>query len=805
MADFQSDSQPAEKERCPNFSGWSAEHCSASSQIPHNTRSDAPRSGKLGHHRKKFQHFPVSGIYTSVQGVLNRLIVIVLCLAAFDSRDAIGQIALPSLGGPLLTAHHTQARLILSADTAKPGDTIWAGVDMKMDTGWHTYWKNPGAAGLATKIEWQLPPGVTAGEIQWPLPEKFPPVEVTTYGYTNEVMLLVPLKIAMTDDWMPRQITLKAKVSWLECKDVCVPANQDVEAKLNIGSETKASPDVTMIEVWKDKLPASLSVSSWFSLAWWEKAASADIRPMILEFGPTVLTVTFKYDKPDFFPDASDQFEVQAATEELDTWHLRKLVKKFNGDWPKEISGVIVVERSGHRIGVQIKLPVSDQAPAGETTSVKTPSESDTDIPPVRAGKTPALPLMLLYAFIGGLILNMMPCVLPVIALKILSFVSEARSEPRRVRNLGLIYALGVLVSFLALAAVVIGVKSAGHHAGWGMQFGSPVFVVCLTTLVTLVALNLFGVFEVTPGGRALNVAGELASKHGAPGAFFNGLLATTLATPCTAPFLSGALGFAFAQSASIIVLVFLFVGLGLAAPYVLLSCNPAWLKFLPKPGAWMEKFKIAMGFPMLATTVWLFNVASSSYGKNVLWLGVFLVVVAFAAWIFGEFVQRGRSRKTVAAIIVLLLLIGGYAFALEKELDWRSPVLETATGSIQNPAGGIDWQPWSPEAVAQARAAGKPVLVDFTADWCLTCQVNKKLAIETSSVRAKLKEMNAVALTGDYTHFPDDITAELNRYNAAGVPLVLVYPKNPDAPAIVLPQILTPNIVLNALNRAAQ
>jgi thiol:disulfide interchange protein DsbD len=412
---------------------------------------------------------------------------------------------------------------------------------------------------------------------------------------------------------------------------------------------------------------------------------------------------------------------------------------------------------------------------------------------------------MLLYAFIGGLILNIMPCVLPVIALKILGFVSEARSEPRRVRSLGFIYALGVLVSFLALAAVVIGVKSAGHHAGWGMQFGSPVFVVCLTTLVTLVALDLFGVFEVTLGGRTLDAAGNLASKHGAPGAFFNGLLATTLATPCTAPFLSGALGFAFAQRAPVIVLVFLTVGTGLAAPYVLLSCNPAWLKFLPKPGAWMEKFKIAMGFPMLATTVWLFNVASSSYGKNVLWLGVFLVVVAFAAWIFGEFVQHGSKHKTAAAIIVLILLLGGYAFALEKELDWRSPVLGTAAGSIQNPAGGIDWQPWSPEAVAQARAAGKPVLVDFTADWCLTCQVNKKLAIEIPSVRAKLKEMNAVALIGDYTHFPDAITAELNRYNAAGVPLVLVYPKNPDSPAIVLPQILTPGIVLNALNQAAQ
>ena len=319
-------------------------------------------------------------------------------------------------------------------------------------------------------------------------------------------------------------------------------------------------------------------------------------------------------------------------------------------------------------------------------------------------------------------------------------------------------------------------------------------------------ALNLFGVFEVTLGGRTLNAAGELASRHGAPGAFFNGLLATALATPCTAPFLAPALGFAFAQPAPVILLVFLFVGLGLAAPYVLLSCNPALLKFLPKPGAWMEKFKIAMGFPMLATAIWLFNLAGDDYGKNVFWLGIFLVTVALAAWIFGEFVQRGSQRRGLARSVVTVLLVGGYFGFLEGQLDWRHPVpVMASAGAAQNPAGGIDWQPWSPEAVAQARAAGKPVLVDFTADWCLTCQVNKKLAIEIPSVRAKLKELNAVALVADYTHFSDAITAELNRHDRAGVPLVLVYPKNPDEPAIVLPAILTPGMVLNALNRAAE
>jgi thiol:disulfide interchange protein DsbD len=412
---------------------------------------------------------------------------------------------------------------------------------------------------------------------------------------------------------------------------------------------------------------------------------------------------------------------------------------------------------------------------------------------------------MLLYAFIGGLILNIMPCVLPVIALKILGFINHGQHEPGRVRTLGLVYAAGVLVSFLALAAVVIGVKAAGHHAGWGMQFGNPEFIVVLTTLITLVALNLFGVFEVNLGGQALSAAGQLASKQGAPGAFFNGLLATALATPCTAPFLAPALGFAFAQSPALILLIFLFVGLGLAAPYVVLSWNPALLKLLPKPGAWMEKFKIAMGFPMLLTAVWLFNLAADDYGKNVLWLGVFLVLVAFAAWIFGAFVQRSRAGKGVAVAIVLLLLIGGYVYALEDQLHWRAPMVIADTSSLPESPDGITWQRWSPQAVAQAQSEGRPVLVDFTADWCLTCQVNKKIAIETPSVRQKLKEINAVALIGDYTHFPDNITTELNRYNRAGVPLVLVYPKTADSQPIVLPEVLTPGIVLDALDRAAR
>ncbi|HXI73284.1 MAG TPA: protein-disulfide reductase DsbD domain-containing protein [Verrucomicrobiae bacterium] len=708
----------------------------------------------------------------------------------------IGILTCFCLAASVARAAHTQASLLFSADPAQPGTTILSGVHLKMDEGWHTYWKNPGAAGLPTKIEWHLPPGVTAGETQWPLPEIIPPTEVTTYGYEGEVVLLVPLTLAA--DLKPGPLVLKADVSWLECKEQCVPGKTTVEATLNIGDETKPSADAALIETWRVKVPRA--DTSFPFRATWEQMATNDSRSLLFELPAFEHAKWLPITGADFFPDASDNFEVQAPAEKIANpsaeFEFRKQVKKFSGDWPKEISGVMIIAHNGSREGYQVKLAIGDSASA--TAPGTTPAVPATTLPPEPLWK------MLVYAFIGGLILNIMPCVLPVIALKILGFVSEAGSSPRRLRALGGLYAVGVLMSFVVLAAVVIGIKAAGHLAGWGMQFGNPIFLVCLTTLVALVALNLFGVFEVTLGGRALNAAGTLASKHGAAGAFFNGVLATVLATPCTAPILGTALGFAFAQGAVVVLLIFLTVGLGLAAPYVLLCWNPNWLKFLPKPGAWMEKFKIAMGFPMLATAVWLLNIAASTYGKNVLWLGIFLVVLAFAAWIFGEFFQRGRKQRGLALIITLVLLVGGYAYALEGQLRWREAAAETAaTGSLKESPDGIDWQPWSPAAVAQARSEGRPVLVDFTADWCLTCQVNKKTSIEIPSVRAKLKDLNAVALIGDYTRTPDAITTELNRYARAGVPLVLVYSKDAAAPPIVLPEVLTPGIVLDALDRA--
>ena len=693
------------------------------------------------------------------------------------------------------TAHaaHTEARLLLADAIAKPGDTVLAGIRLQMEPDWHTYWKNSGASGIATSIEWELPAGVTAGDIQWPVPEKLPPDELTTYIYQHEVILLVPLKLAA--NLAPGSYTIKAKPAWLECKEQCIPGNAEVEATLVVGNETQSSTNAAAIQHWQERVPKS--GENLNARAWWEKNSTDTLRPLILEWdSPKDASAA------DFYPLSSGNFEVQGATERIPAdagkIRLRKLVKKFEGDWPKEIVGVVTQNSGGETLAYEIKVAISN-GPA-----------SANGLTPIASSSSPILPQslwkMLLYAFIGGLILNVMPCVLPVIALKILGFVGESRDDARRVRKLGLIYALGVLVSFLALAALVIGVKAAGHKAGWGMQFGNPQFLVVLTVLVTLVALNLFGLFEVNLSGRVLGAAGNAASKHGPAGAFFNGVLATILATPCTAPFLGAALGFAFAQSAPVIALIFATVGIGLAFPYVVLSWEPAWLKFLPKPGAWMEKFKIAMGFPMLATAIWLLSLIPLHYGKRAWWLGIFLVILALAAWVYGEFFQRGRNRRGLAMVIVLVLLTSGYVYGIEKQLDWRKPLTEAAqSGTLRESAEGIDWQPWNAEAVAKAQAAGHPVLVDFTADWCLTCQANKNIALEIPSVRTRLKDVNAVSFLGDYTHLPDAITTELNRYGRAGVPLVLVFPKRAGADPLVLPELLTPGIVLDALDRAAK
>jgi thiol:disulfide interchange protein DsbD len=667
-----------------------------------------------------------------------------------------------------------------------------AGVHLHMDPGWHTYWRNPGQSGIgvATTIAWQLPKGVTAGETQWPPPEKMPDPSFTTYIYENDVVLLVPLKLAT--DLPPGPVEIKAKVDWQECSaQTCVFGKATLNATLPIGNETKPSKDAELISTWQKKLPQN--GDGLATHASWEKAAVGDMRPLILEWNSAAAAT-----EADFFPDSSTNFEVQPNLEKLPDdagkIRLRAQVKKLEGDWPKEVSGLLVQKSGAERLAYELKLPLKDTAAKALTTADA-------------AGGTTSLWTMFLYAFLGGLILNVMPCVLPVIALKILGFVSDARNEPRHVRRLGLTYTAGVLCSFLILASIVVGLELAGHAAGWGFQFTNPYFLVAMTTLVTLIALNLFGVFEVTLGSGTLTAATQLASKQGTAGAFSNGFLTTVLATSCSAPFLGAAVGFASAlKSPLLTILILLTVGLGLATPYLVLSWQPAWLKFLPKPGSWMQRFKVAMGFPMMAAAVWLCSLARVQYGDRAWWIAMFLIFVAVAAWVYGEFVQRSGKRPWIGRLVTVCLLVVGYGYALEREMQWREPIKEQDAASQRSSISpkGLAWEKWSPEAVAAARAAGRPVVVDFTAVTCLTCNKWVKPTFESDNVQKKLKEVNAATLVADYSLQPQSITDELQRFKRSGVPFVLIYPRNPNSPPMTFDWV-TQSTIVEALDRAVR
>lgn len=682
----------------------------------------------------------------------------------------------------------TRVSVVMPVESVKAGDTVTLGVRFQMKSMWHVYWQNPGL-GLPVEIKWTLPKGVTNGETQWPVPEKLEAEGLTSYVYHDEVVLLAPMQIAAGTAAGP--LTLKAHVTWLECAidGQCIPGQGDFQATLNIGTETKPSSNAALIDTWRKRLP--MLNDGVVAKATWEGAPKGDSRMLLLEWTPKG-----QAPKADFYPFKDDKFGVEGKTEKISSdggsIRLKKEIKKSEGNWPAKISGLLVEQVGPAPVAHQVDLQIGYSAGGGGG-----------------GGQSAGIGQFLIQlgaAILGGLILNVMPCVLPVIALKIFGFVKQSKEEPARVRKMGLIYGIGVLVSFLVLAGLVIAAKALGQAVSWGMQFQNPQFVVGMTVLVTLLALNLFGVFEVMLGGRAMGVAGDLASKEGYAGAFFNGVLATVLATPCAAPFLAGALGFAFVQPPWVIVAFFLMIGVGLAAPYVALSWHPAWLKFLPKPGVWMEQFKIAMGFPVLAVAVWLFTLASSNFGDNGdLWLGVFLVVLALVAWTWGQFVQRGRTRRGLAMGVSCAMFVVAYAYVLEGKLHWRHPVAMTTHASLAAAPAGIDWQPWNAENLQAARASGRPVLVDFTAKWCLTCQLNTKPTLESESVRKKMTEVNAIALLeNSYTKGPE-VVAELNRYERAGIPLVLVYSGDPNVQPEVLPNLITPSIVVGALDRAAK
>ena len=694
----------------------------------------------------------------------------------------------------------TQARLLLDHATATPGSTVTAAVRLSMPAHWHTYWSNPSESGLggqATTLDWTLPPGVTAGPIDWPVPMRLREQEDSVFAYEGTVDLLVPLTIA--SNVAPGALSLKATVKWLECETTCVPGKTEVNAALQIGAAPVLSSNAPEFATFRSRLPQPQRFP--VDLRWTADAASKK----------GTLSISFKAPggKWDFYPFAYPDLSFQASKESAPGADgVVNLVRtaQHEGKWPQSVAGLLIeVDDAGkpkaaYRLGdVSPAVPASGTNPA---TAVPSPS-------PAAEKETPFL-LILAGAFIGGLILNIMPCVLPVIALKILGFVRQGQETPGRVRALGLMYGAGVLASFAAIAGLMIALSFANRAVHQGVLFQSSTFLVLMTLLVVLISMNLFGVFEVTLD-TAVATAGSAAHREGLGGAFFNGVLATVLATPCSAPYLGASIGFALrpGQNPMITLVMYLAAGLGLALPYVVLCFQPRWLKLLPKPGNWMIRFKKFMGFPMLGTAVWLFMLLASHYDKDqMLWIGLFMVVMALAAWVFGEFIQGGTERQKLSWALVALLVAGGYGWLLESKAEWRAaPVAAATSSSGEAPlAPGrhkLPWRVWSPEAVEKARATGRPVFVDFTADYCTTCNFNKAYAIEVPAVIEQFKSLNTHLFLADFSRDDPRIAALLRTHQRAGVPLVLVYSVNPAEAPRVLPERLTQEIVLEALNWA--
>jgi thiol:disulfide interchange protein len=648
--------------------------------------------------------------------------------------------------------------LISDVRAIQPGQKFRVGVLYRIEPGWHIYWKYSGDSGLPTKIEWQFPEGFKVSNLQWPLPMRDKePGDLEVFDYTSEVLLFADVEAPAT--LPPEPITMVAKTDWLVCQSLCVPGRAQLSLTLT-GGGSAVSDSAQIFQKYAALVP---------------KQPASPVKIGFNRAGKNLIAVVDGVPKDaaiDFYPIPPEDAVIGHVTRDANrlTIPIDTEVKPIT-----RMAGVVVVGSGDTRQGYEI-----------DEKTILAPVQSGISAPSV--GVVGVLQ-MLGFAMIGGLILNFMPCVLPVISLKIFGFVSEAGIHPRKAFLLSMAFSLGIIGCFAALAAIVVLLRTAGAEIGWGFQFQDDRFIVVIACLVFAFALNLFGVYELSVSARATHGLATLATGHGYGGAFFQGVFATVLATPCTAPFLGTASAFAFAQSGWVTFLVFLFIGLGMALPYLLLAVNPKWLRYLPKPGEWMLRLKQCMGFLLAGTLLWLMWILGQMRGADaVVQLGAILLVIAILAWIKGSFwtpVSSGRSRifAFMAMVFVMLLAAGSYGF-------------------VTKPSQLI-WRPFSKSTLDEALASGKPVFIDFTADWCITCKTNERFAIDTAKVRQEFSKRNVVALKADWTKGDPEITQILKQYGRAGVPMYLMYPSgSKEASPVLLPELITSQTVLDALNK---
>jgi thiol:disulfide interchange protein len=678
-----------------------------------------------------------------------------------------------------VTTEQVQAELMAHApDGLDPGKTVWVGLQLRHQPDWHTYWKNSGDSGLATSLSWTLPAGVLAGDIAWPLPVKIPIGNLANYGYDNTVLLPVPLTI--TPDFkasaLNPELEVKLRASWLVCKLECVPQDGDFVLRIPVKGSTaihRAAFDAAF-----RAQPQALS-----------QAGSMVIQDRTLKVSVIGLPASLQGQTLDFFPETPEIIETAAKWTQSwqgAVWTAAVPIAQHRSGDPTVIPLVLAAQLGGERVGFATQAKVTGTWPALAPTS---PSGAATPAPAPAAASMPAdLPsslwLALLGALLGGMILNLMPCVFPVLAIKVVGFARHG-SNRRRQRVGGLAYSAGVVLSFVALGALMLVLRGAGEQLGWGFQLQSPAVVAALAVLFTVIGLNLAGVFEFgqfVPSRVAL-----LEAKNPSVDAFLSGVLAVVIASPCTAPFMGASLGLALALPPLQSLAIFAALGLGMALPYLAASWSPALARVLPRPGAWMATFRHAMAFPMFATVVWLVWVLGQQSGVNgaasllALLLGLTLVI-----WALG---LQGRSRVLMSAlgVAVFALLMASIGPNVTKPLD-----------STSNPASPALWQPWAPGKVDQALASGAPVFVDFTAAWCVTCQYNKTTTLANAALLAEFAAKNVTMLRADWTRRDPTITAALAQLGRNGVPVYVLY--QTDRAPVMLSEILSVAEVRRAL-----
>ena len=757
---------------------------------------------------------------------------------------------------PVVTQPHVTAELIPETISVEPGKPFDIALHLHSDPNWHTYWVNPGDAGLATTIKWALPPGFTAGPIQWPTPEKHNMGPLITYGYAGDVYLLTTITPPKTQ--LPQHFDIKADAQWLVCEEECIPGHADLTLPLDSGMFNLRLPvdNSDFFAQARERLPVA-------NTRWDVKAGYFMEDSLLLALDDRIGTPPLKDYAVFFLPEQPNVIATKNRGGYALPYHpdhvLFRLPLQQNGEKPQSLSGVLISSQPligeaksvyisefpldaranypamlGH-FGAPASLEPAQSEPATTppTPSLPTPptptdaplpstptvtaagsaeigTQTDSALPtapaPIKtdaslsdeAGSAqPLLIAVLGAAFVGGLILNLMPCVLPVLSLKVFSLMKHAGDNPKTAWVQGAAFAAGVVLSFWMLAGLLLVLRSAGNQLGWGFQMQSPGFVLALILLFFLLALNLFGVFEL---GSSLVGLDAKATGHlgGLASSFGNGALATLAATPCTAPFMGSALGFAAQQPAIISLLIFTFLALGMATPYLLLTIFPGALRFVPKPGAWMEAFKQFMGFLLMATVIFLIYVFGALVGQEQLpWLLLVLLIAGVAAWIYGRWTTPIRTAPVRVAAFIITLGLLTYAISWGIALAQTPPPHETSTATS---AGS--WQPWTQDAVNAALDKGQPVFVDFTAAWCLSCKVNEQVALGTDAVKNAFAQKNVALFRADWTHSDPAISKTLEQFNRDGVPLYLLYsPNKKDAPQ-VLPEVLTPGIVLDALNR---